>query len=145
MIDHGVVLRSHGGVIAIGDEVTLGPYCALYGGGTLAIGNGVRVGPHVAIVAANHVFDDRESFIYLQGMTNLGIRIRDDVWVGAGAKILDGVTIGHGAVIAAGAVVTRSVEDWAIVGGIPARRIGTRGLPVDQPSSEVSLSDAQGR
>ena len=49
------------------------------------------------------------------------IVVEDDVWIGYGATILSGVHIGRGAVIAAGAVVTKDVDAYAIVGGIPAR------------------------
>ncbi|WP_293858487.1 CatB-related O-acetyltransferase [uncultured Alsobacter sp.] len=52
--------------------------------------------------------------------------IGSDVWIGAGATILSGVTIGHGAVVAARAVVVRDVAPYAMVGGNPAREIGTR-------------------
>jgi acetyltransferase-like isoleucine patch superfamily enzyme len=51
------------------------------------------------------------------------VRIDDKAWVGANAMILKGVTIGEGAVVAAGAVVTRDVEAYTIVGGNPAREI----------------------
>lgn len=54
------------------------------------------------------------------------VRINNDVWIGANALILDGVTIGNGAVVAAGAVVTKDVPDYAIVGGIPAKVIKYR-------------------
>ena len=47
--------------------------------------------------------------------------VGDDVWIGYRALILDGVSIGQGAVVAAGAVVTRDVPPYAIVGGVPAR------------------------
>jgi acetyltransferase-like isoleucine patch superfamily enzyme len=47
--------------------------------------------------------------------------ISDDVWIGTRAIILHGVTIGRGAVVAGGAVVTKNVPPYAIVGGIPAR------------------------
>ena len=50
------------------------------------------------------------------------ITIGNDVWVGANSVILDGVEIGTGAIIAAGAVVTRDVDPYAIVGGVPATR-----------------------
>lgn len=56
----------------------------------------------------------------------LPINIGHDVWIGARAIILDGVNIGNGAVIAAGAVVTKDVPDFAIVGGVPARIIKYR-------------------
>jgi chloramphenicol O-acetyltransferase type B len=52
--------------------------------------------------------------------------IGNDVWIGAGAMVLDGVRIGDGAVVAAGAVVTKDVEAYSIVGGIPAKPIGKR-------------------
>ena len=54
------------------------------------------------------------------------ITIGHDVWVGSGAFIRDGVTIGHGAVIGAGAVVTRNVNPYAIVGGVPAKELRSR-------------------
>lgn len=54
------------------------------------------------------------------------IRIGSDVWIGTKASILDGVTIGHGACVAAGAVVTKDVPAYAVVGGIPAKIIKYR-------------------
>ena len=54
------------------------------------------------------------------------VTIGHDVWIGHGAIVLPGISIGHGAVVAAGAVVTKDVEPYAIVAGIPARRIGWR-------------------
>lgn len=54
------------------------------------------------------------------------IIIEDDVWIGTGAKICSGVKIGQGAIIAAGAVVTKDVEPYAIVGGIPAKKLKYR-------------------
>jgi phosphonate metabolism protein (transferase hexapeptide repeat family) len=54
------------------------------------------------------------------------VDIGHDVWIGHAAIILPGVTIGHGAVVAAGAVVTKNVEPYAIVAGVPAKRIKWR-------------------
>ncbi|MFO1033762.1 MAG: DapH/DapD/GlmU-related protein [Hyphomicrobiales bacterium] len=54
------------------------------------------------------------------------VRLGHDVWVGHGAIIMPGVTVGHGAVIAAGAVVTKAVEPYSIVAGVPARHIKWR-------------------
>ena len=62
-----------------------------------------------------------------------------DVWVGHGAIILPGRTIGTGAIVAAGAVVTRDVPPYAIVGGVPAQVIKWR-FPEDVAERLVALS-----
>ncbi|MBP0903726.1 CatB-related O-acetyltransferase [Mariniflexile gromovii] len=56
------------------------------------------------------------------GKTTIG----NDVWIGANVFLIDGVTIGNGSIIAAGAVVTKDVPDYAIVGGVPAKIIKYR-------------------
>ena len=50
----------------------------------------------------------------------------NDVWIGANCSVLEGVTIGDGAVIGANAVVNRNVAPFDIVGGVPAKKIGSR-------------------
>ena len=67
---------------------------------------------------------DREKysdFKWLDEDRTYTIEIGNDVWIGSGVKITEGVRIGDGAVIAAGAIVTRDVEPYAIVGGVPAK------------------------
>jgi acetyltransferase-like isoleucine patch superfamily enzyme len=78
------------------------------------------------IAPSNHVFSDRHKRIHEQGESRQGIVIEDDVWIGAGARILDGVVIREGTVVGAGAVVTKSTEPYAVVVGVPARKISTR-------------------
>lgn len=55
--------------------------------------------------------------------------IGNDVWIGARVVVMDGVTIGDGAIVAAGSIVTKDVEPYAIVGGVPARLIRYRFEP----------------
>lgn len=52
--------------------------------------------------------------------------VKNDVWIGSNAIILDGLTIGNGSIVAAGAIVTKSVPDYAIVAGVPAKIIRFR-------------------
>lgn len=125
-VDIGVVLRAYGGEITIGDNCSVNPYCVLYGGGGLKIGDRVRIAAHTVIVPSNHIFSNPDLPIKDQGLSCKGIAIEDDVWIGAGARILDGVKIGRGAVVGAGAVVTKSIEPFSIVAGVPARVVGTR-------------------
>ena len=65
--------------------------------------------------------------------------IKDDVWIGANASIKCGVTIGKGAVVASGAIVTSDVEDFSIVGGVPAKVIGMRKIKSDFDFDERDL------
>lgn len=117
--------------------VTVGK--ATYGGikvyssasaGRLIIGSYCSIGPEVVFVMNNeHKLDSFSSYPFKvkalreqreEALTKGGIEVADDVWIGARATILDGVHIGRGAVIAAGAVVTKDVPPYAIVGGLPA-------------------------
>ncbi len=65
-------------------------------------------------------------FNYIDENRKISVEIGNDVWIGARATILEGVKIGDGAVIGAGAVVTKDVLPYAIVGGVPAKIIRYR-------------------
>jgi len=66
---------------------------------------------------------------YLDEERKFLVRIGSDVWIGNNVSILDGITIGDGAVIATGSVVTKDVEPYSIVGGLPAKHIRHRFTP----------------
>jgi acetyltransferase-like isoleucine patch superfamily enzyme len=123
---NGALLHPYGGWIKVGRNVGINPYCVLYGHGGLEIGDHVLIATSCVLVPSNHNFDDLEIPIQRQGLTCRGIKIEDDVWLGARVTVLDGVTIGRGAVIGAGAVVTRSIPPNAIAVGVPARVVGSR-------------------
>lgn len=126
-IMHGAVLHVYNfralphAFIRIGRDSLIGELNVLRGQGGITIGDRVYTAPLVQMLAVNHVFDDPSRPMVEQGITAEGIVVEDDVWVGAGAVITDGVHIGKGAVVAAGAVVTRDVPAYTVVGGVPAR------------------------
>lgn len=122
----GTVIRAFSGQITIGENCSFNPYCVLYGDGGITIGNDVRIATHVVFSAQNHVFSNKHIEIYRQGINALGIVVEDDVWIGANSTILDGVIIGKGSVVAAGSVVTKNVEPYSVVGGVPAKLIKKR-------------------
>jgi galactoside O-acetyltransferase len=96
------------------------------GTGHITIGDNVMIGPNVVLRSNDHVFKRPDMPINEQGMTDGWIVIGNDVWIASNAVILQDVSIGDGAVVAAGAVVTKSVAPYSIVGGVPARIIGMR-------------------
>ncbi|MFA6908600.1 MAG: CatB-related O-acetyltransferase [Patescibacteria group bacterium] len=105
------------------------------------IGKFCSIGPEVMCGLGSHPISNvstHPAFYSTQGQSQISLVtknlfeehkttvIGNDVWIGARAILLDGVTIGDGAIIAAGAVVTKDVEPYAIVGGVPARIIKFR-------------------
>jgi acetyltransferase-like isoleucine patch superfamily enzyme len=96
------------------------------GGGKIIIGNDVLIAPNVVIRACNHNTSRTDIPIRQQGYIIGEIIIQDDVWIGSNAVILPDVTIGKGSIIAAGAVVSKDVGEYTIVGGVPAKLIKHR-------------------
>ncbi len=97
------------------------------GRGALIMGDQVMVGPDVAFLSENHGYDDLDRPIGEQVSTERSPpRIEDGAWIGLRATILPGRVVGRGSIVAACAVVTRDVPPYAIVGGNPARVIGSR-------------------
>ncbi|MGE4283444.1 MAG: DapH/DapD/GlmU-related protein [Clostridia bacterium] len=123
-IEHGVFFGNGTG-ISIGTDSGLGLNCRVQG--PLFIGKNVMMGPDVLIYTRNHNIDRTDIPMIKQGNTQAElVVIEDDVWIGARAVVLPGVRIGEGAVVAAGAIVTKDVEPYTIVGGNPARKIKSR-------------------
>lgn len=112
--------------ISLGDNVTINTGSIIAGDGGVNIGDNVLIGPYVQIYSLNHVYRDSSRSIRSQGYELASISIGNDVWIGGHAVVLAGATIGDGAVVAAGSVVTRNVEPYAVVGGVPARLLGRR-------------------
>lgn len=114
------------GPVTLGRDVSVNPYATLDGGKAgIVIGEGTRIATRASLFAFDHGILP-EVPVRAQPVRSQGIEVGRDVWICAHAVITDGVRIGDHAVIGAGAVVTRDVPAYAIVGGVPARVMGDR-------------------
>jgi acetyltransferase-like isoleucine patch superfamily enzyme len=114
--------------IIIGDNVNMNSNVMINANheGHIRIGNNCIIGPNVVFRTSNHIFSRQEIPIRQQGHNPGTIIVKDDVWFGANVSVLGNVTIAKGAIVAAGAVVTKDVEEFTIVAGVPAKQIGVR-------------------
>lgn len=112
--------------VRVGNNTIIGNDCFLDGRRVLTIGNNVNIGGHVQIFTLEH--DPQSPTFGVQGGP---VIVEDYVYVASRATVLPGVTLGRGSVVAAGAVVTKDVEPFKIVGGVPAREIGDRQQGID--------------
>lgn len=118
--------------IHVGNNVSINYRCILNDCNSIVIGNDVLIAPGVQMNTASHPTQLSERLTtdwspasgeYRWRTFAKPIIIGDGCWIGANATIIGGVTIGEGAVVAAGAVVTKDVEPYTMVGGVPAKII----------------------
>jgi acetyltransferase-like isoleucine patch superfamily enzyme len=107
--------------ITIGENSIIGDHAFLDGRYKICIGNNVNISGNVKLYTLEH--DINSSNFEGKGGT---ININDWAYICSSSIILPGVTIGEGAVVAAGAVVTKDVDPWTLVGGVPAKFIKLR-------------------
>lgn len=122
-----------------GGDVALGSRCQINRGARLAnvkIGDCAMIAPEVVFIAKLHQTELLDVPMVDQGEVEFRQAIvEDDVWIGQRAIIMPGIKIGHGSIVGAGAVVTRDVPPYAVVGGVPARVIKMRTDAKTRPSS----------
>ena len=115
------------GKILIGKNVSMNQNVTLSSeNGEIVIGNKVLIGPNTVIRSSDHNFKKKELAISDQGHEFGKITIKDNVWIGANCSILKNIEIGEGSIIGAGSVVTKNVDSYSIVGGVPAKLIRKR-------------------
>ena len=130
--------------VTIGNDVYIGPHALfLCTESQIFIGNKVLFGPHVTIIGGDHRITDVGRFIYdvldKHPEDDQDVHIEDDVWIGTNTTLLKGVTVGRGSVVAAGALVTKDVPPYAIVGGVPAKVLKYRFTPEQIQEHERQL------
>lgn len=115
--------KSFGRVI-IGNNCRMGNRLSILCGADVAIEDYVLIASDVLIASENHSINPEDSFHYMsQQLTCKEVRIKEGCWIGEKVCILPGVTIGKKSVIGAGSVVTKSVDDYCIAVGNPAKVI----------------------
>ena len=107
------------GDVKIGNDTIIGMGCVLIG--PVSIGNEVMLAQNIVISGLNHGYDDVSLSPAKQKVICKPIVISDDVWIGANAVITAGVSLGKHCIIGAGSVVTKSVPEYSIAVGNPAK------------------------
>lgn len=121
-------LSSIGKGLKVGNNVGMGTHGFWGCAGGVEVGNDTIVGNYVSVHSENHIADDIDIPIRLQGVKRKGIVIGQNCWIGAKVTILDGAIIEDGCVFAAGSVVIAGrYAKNGIYGGIPAKLLKYRG------------------
>ena len=107
-----------GNRVKFGKGVFINHSAILSASGGIEFEDGSMAAPGLRIATINHDMNERHA-IYTYGK----VTVKKNAWIGMNVTICPGVTIGEYAVVAAGAVVTKNVPDYAVVGGVPARVI----------------------
>jgi acetyltransferase-like isoleucine patch superfamily enzyme len=114
-------LSKYGVGLTIGNNSAFGRFTEFGAAGGIEIGDDVIAGSYISFHSENHNFSDSSLLIRDQGVTSKGIKIGNNVWIGAKATFLDGAIIGNNCVVAAGAVVNGIFPNNVIIGGVPAK------------------------
>lgn len=114
-------LSKYGKGLKIGSNSAIGRFSEFGASGGIEIGNDVIMGSYISFHSENHNFSNLSKLIREQGVTSEGIRLGNNIWVGAKVTFLDGCIVGNNTVIAAGAVVKGEFPDNVVIGGVPAK------------------------
>lgn len=119
-------LKKIGQGFKMGNNCGTGDFCFFGAAGGIDIGNNVIMGQNVRFHSENHNFDRTDIPIKEQGVTNIGIIVGDDCWIGSGVVFLDGVKVGNGCVIGANTLVNKDIPEYSIAVGNPVKVVKNR-------------------
>lgn len=114
-------MSKYGKGLKMGENSAIGDFAHFGASGGIEIGDNVIMGSYISFHSENHKFNDKEKLIREQGVTSKGIKLGNNIWVGAKVTFLDGCSVGDNSVVAAGAVVNGFFPENSIIGGIPAK------------------------
>ncbi len=125
-LDRGIrLLATNNATLTISEGARIGLYTVFNGGDSIFIGKKVLISGYVYLQTSMHKHEFGK-YIQEQGFTHAPIKLDEDVWIGAHAVIFPGVKIGRGGIVGSNAVVTKDVNDFEVVGGVPAKIINER-------------------
>jgi acetyltransferase-like isoleucine patch superfamily enzyme len=126
----GTVVKSFAIIQTTKGRIKIGKDCAISSfnhistiDADITIGDYVRIGPRVTIMAMTNNYRRKDKLVMNQGYIHSGIKIGNDVLIGANAVILDGCEIGDGAIIGVGSIVNKNIAPYSVVFGVPAKTI----------------------
>jgi acetyltransferase-like isoleucine patch superfamily enzyme len=120
-------IKATDGDLTIGKNVHIGTCCFISAdAGGVAIGDYSLISPNVCIVGNDYRYDRLDIPVALQDKTSKGIRIGNDVWIGAGCMVMDGADIGDHCIVTPNSVVTGKLESGTVAQGQPARALFVR-------------------
>jgi len=120
-------IKAGDGWLTIGAGTSIGSGCSLSSGKQgVKIGEHCLIGPNVTILGSNYRYDRLDKLFVEQEMIAKGVRIGDNVWVGAGVVILDGSDIGSGSILTPNSVVSGTIQANVVVQGTPGKIIFER-------------------
>ena len=127
MIGRNSVLSCKDGDLIIGKNTNIAMNCFIQSAKNVNIGKNVLIAAYCYIIGGgDHAISRTDIPIIAQEQIVKGITIEDNVWLGAGVRVQDGITIGRDSIIGAGAVVTKSIPEFSIAVGVPAKVIRKR-------------------
>lgn len=133
VIIHHNVLFSRGSNISVGDNSLLNRYVMLDDRGPIDIGSYVMVAAGVTIETHTHPFEDFTVPIAVGGRSSAPVSVGHNTVLGYNTVVMAGVDIGYRCIVGANSVVTNDVEDYTVVGGVPAKQIKKIEPPDDGP------------
>jgi acetyltransferase-like isoleucine patch superfamily enzyme len=120
-IDRGVrLLATNKAKLELEEGVRLGLYTVFNGGDSIRVGAKSLISGFVYLQTSMHGFKDRQQSVQSQGYDHAPIELGRDCWLGTHVVVLPGVKLGAGVVVGSNAVVTKSVDNYKVIGGVPA-------------------------
>ncbi|MBC2708403.1 MAG: acyltransferase [ANME-2 cluster archaeon] len=127
-IGHNTILKGYyKNMMTIDNHTWIGQNCFIHSAGGITIGKGVGIGPMVKLLTSQHKGDDIKIPVLYTELNLNEVVLEDGCDIGIGSIILPGVIVGEGSIVGAGSIVTKNVEPYSVVAGVPARFLKKRG------------------